>query len=139
MHPAAVPDLIMPLKVMILQPEVSEVVPTKSPSEFAPIIINEVANGESKDDLVPGKEAKKKRIKVVGNIEESLMKIDLDEFKGNVSVVKTTFLNLLTSGRMLDPITSISWTLFTLSHKGIGQEGMIHAFGLYVAKFLPTS
>ncbi|KAL7176590.1 hypothetical protein ACSBR2_030013 [Camellia fascicularis] len=81
MHPAAVPKLVMPLKVMILQPEVSEVVPKKSPNEFAPIIINEVANGESKDDLVLGKEAKKKRIKVVGNIEESLMKIDLDEFK----------------------------------------------------------
>lgn len=46
MHPAAVPDLIMPLKVMILQPEVSDVVPTKSPSEFAPVIINEVANSE---------------------------------------------------------------------------------------------
>ncbi|THG10644.1 hypothetical protein TEA_007986 [Camellia sinensis var. sinensis] len=36
-------ELIMPLKVMILQSEVSDVVPTESPSEFAPIIVNEVA------------------------------------------------------------------------------------------------
>ncbi|THG18698.1 hypothetical protein TEA_022507 [Camellia sinensis var. sinensis] len=80
MHPAAVPELIMPLKVMILQPEISDVVPTKSPTAFVPIIIKEVANGESKDDLVLGKEAKNRRIEVE-NIEESLMKIDLDEFK----------------------------------------------------------
>ncbi|KAL7238603.1 hypothetical protein ACSBR2_004655 [Camellia fascicularis] len=80
MHPAAIPELILPLKVMILQPEISDVVPTKSPTAFVPIIIKEVANGESKDDLVLGKEAKNRRMEVE-NIEESLMKIDLDEFK----------------------------------------------------------
>lgn len=33
-----------------------------------------------------GKEAKKKRIEVVGNIEKSLMKTDLDEFKDLISM-----------------------------------------------------
>lgn len=64
----------IPLEVMTLQSEVFD--------ECAPIIINDVANSESKYDLVLGREAKKKRIEVVsGNIKESFMKTDLDEFK----------------------------------------------------------
>ncbi|GMP33787.1 hypothetical protein CsSME_00006953 [Camellia sinensis var. sinensis] len=45
-----------------------------------------LANSESKDGLVLGKVAKKKRIEVVGNVEESLMKTDLDEFKDLISM-----------------------------------------------------
>ncbi|THG19373.1 hypothetical protein TEA_000899 [Camellia sinensis var. sinensis] len=59
-QPAAGPELIMPLEFMILQSEVSGVVPTKSPSEFASVIIYEVAKSESKDNLVLGKEVKEK-------------------------------------------------------------------------------
>ncbi|XP_028051973.1 SUPPRESSOR OF ABI3-5-like [Camellia sinensis] len=47
---------------MILQSELSDVVLTKSPSEFAPIIVCEVAKSESKDDLVLGKVVKEKGI-----------------------------------------------------------------------------
>ncbi|THG23774.1 hypothetical protein TEA_011664 [Camellia sinensis var. sinensis] len=112
MHPAAaVPELIMPLKVMILQPEVFDAVPTKSPSESAPIIINEVVNGESKDDIVLGKEAKTKRIEI-GNIEESLMKIDFDEFKDLISMP----IDFLWRTFVLTPFKLITVFLHEASH-----------------------
>ncbi|KAL7258663.1 hypothetical protein ACSBR1_004725 [Camellia fascicularis] len=107
MHPAAVPELIMALKVMILQLEISVVVPTKSPTEYVPIIINEVANGESKDDIVLGKEAKKKRIEV-GNIEENLMNIDLDEFKDLISMP----IDFVSPEKFSDMIEKINLSLF---------------------------